>query len=108
MDTPMLRLLIHRKIDEGSLPHDRMPRVWDGPGNGETCDGCGDAVTKAQTIMEGVAASGFRAQFHVACFHVWEVERQFMARAQKIRHGRAPLYQPNDTTHTGVRFPRQS
>ncbi len=60
MDTPILRLLIHRKIDEGSLPHDRMPHVWDGPGNGETCDGCGDTVTTAQMIMEGCCRERIR------------------------------------------------
>lgn len=80
MDRPTLRLLIREKLADGRLPHDHIPRMWGGPGNGETCDGCGEIVTKTQMLMEGLskddgpAASGVR--FHIACFHLWDVERQ--------------------------------
>ena len=80
MDTPILRLMIQGKIAEGRLPHDSMPRMWGGPGDGHTCDGCGDSVTKAQMEMEGLDTSGGRIRFHVACFHVWDVERQIWRR----------------------------
>jgi hypothetical protein len=76
MDQPILRLLIREKLADGRLPHTPVPRVWSGSGSGETCDGCGQTVTKAEMAMEGLDAKGCGVQFHVACFHVWDVERQ--------------------------------
>jgi hypothetical protein len=76
MDQPSLRLLILEKLADGRLPRTPVPRVWSGSGNGETCDGCGELVTKAQMAMEGLDAKGRRVQFHVACFHLWDGERQ--------------------------------
>jgi hypothetical protein len=55
--------------------------MWGGPGAGETCDACGDTITKAQMGMEILGAAGGVAQFHIACFLVWEVERQCLSRA---------------------------
>ena len=75
MDQPMLPLLIRERLADGRLSHDRFPRVWGGPGNGETCHGCGETVTRGQRAMEGLDARGRGIQFHVACFYVWEVER---------------------------------
>jgi hypothetical protein len=76
MDQPILRLLILEKLADGRLPHTPVPRVWSGSGNGEACDGCGETVTSAQVAMEGLDANGCKVQFHVACFHLWDVERQ--------------------------------
>jgi hypothetical protein len=76
MDQPFLRLLIQEKLADGRLPRAPIPRVWGGPGHGETCDGCGETVTHAQLVMEGPDAKGRGVQFHVGCFHVWDVERQ--------------------------------
>ena len=76
MDQPSLRLLILEKLADGRLPRTPVPRVWSGSGNGEACDGCGELVTKAQMVMEGLDAKGRRVQFHVACSHLWDVERQ--------------------------------
>ena len=42
-----------------------IPRVWGGPGNGETAT-AGETVTKAQTVMENLDAAGCGDQFHVA------------------------------------------
>jgi hypothetical protein len=52
----------------------------------EQCDGrcggrfdaCGEIVTKAQLIMEGITLSPYRGsiQFHVECFHIWDSERK--------------------------------
>jgi hypothetical protein len=85
MDQPILRLLIQEKLAAGRLPHTPIPRVWGGPGNGETCDGCGETVTKAQTVMENLDAAGCRVRFHVACFHVWDVERQLRGHEPSAR-----------------------
>jgi hypothetical protein len=76
MDQPILRLLILEKLADGRLPHTPVPRVWSGSGNGEACDGCGETVTNAQMAMEGLDAKECRVLFHVACFHLWDVERQ--------------------------------
>jgi len=79
MDKPILRILIQEKLAEGRLPHGHVSRIWSGPGNGETCDGCGEPVTKAQTLMTGLDARGSGVQLHVACFYLWTVERQVPA-----------------------------
>lgn len=76
MDRPELRSMIRDKLADGRLPHDHIPELWGGPGNGETCDGCGQAVTKTQMVMEGLSTEHGGVHFHVTCFHVWDVERQ--------------------------------
>ena len=55
MDKPTLRLMIQDKLANGRLPHHHIPRLGGGSGNGETCDGCGEAVIKAQVVMEGLS-----------------------------------------------------
>ena len=69
MDNPTLRILIRDKLADGRLPHDHIPRMWGGPGNGETCDGCGETVTKTQMLMEGLTkdsgAQSSGVQFHI-------------------------------------------
>ena len=82
MTQPVLRLLIQEKLAAGRLPNDHIPRIWGGPGNGETCDGCGEPVTKAQMVMENLDATGCGVQFHVACFYLWDAERQVPVREQ--------------------------
>jgi hypothetical protein len=47
-----------------------------GHGNGETCDGCGETVAKAQMVMEGIDTRGTGVQFHVQCFYLWDSERR--------------------------------
>jgi len=82
MDKPTLRILIREKLADGPLPHDHIPRMWGGPGDGETCDACGEIVTKTQMLMEGLSkdstSEGPGVQFHVQCFYVWDVERQVL------------------------------
>ena len=51
--------------------HDSVPHVWGGPGNGETCDGCEETITKDQLVMEGVSINGDEVQIHVKCFFFW-------------------------------------
>ena len=68
------RLLIQEKLADGRLPHDYISRIGGGPGNGETCGGCGETVTKARMMM-GARREGMWVQFYAACFHVWDVER---------------------------------
>jgi hypothetical protein len=77
MTERILRALIHEKLVARRLPYTRIPLAWGGrPGNGETCDGCEQTVTKNQMLLENLDAVGSGVQFHVSCFHVWEAERQ--------------------------------
>jgi hypothetical protein len=80
MDKPTLRLMIQDKLANGRLPHNHIPRVGGGLGNGETCDGCGETVTKAQVVMEGLSGKHRGVQFHAACFYVWDATRQVLGR----------------------------
>lgn len=84
MDKPTLRLLIQEKLTDGRLPQERLPRMWGGPGAGETCEACGERVTRAQMGMEVLDATGSGLPLHIACFLVWEAERQCVTRAAEI------------------------
>ena len=76
MEQPTLRVLIQEKLADGRLPKNHLPRIRNGPGNGEACGGCDSTVTRSQMLMEILDASGCRVQFHVGCYYVWVVERQ--------------------------------
>ena len=78
MEREALRLLILSKLADGKLPLESFPKVWGGPGNGETCDACGTIVTKQEFVIEGVSLAGGREalNLHAGCFWVWEAERR--------------------------------
>lgn len=81
MDKPILRLRIQDRLAAGRLPYEHPPRVWGGLGHGETCDGCGESIATTQMGIEILDATRRGVQLHVACFHVWEVERQLVTEA---------------------------
>ena len=76
MDQLPLRHLIQRKLADGRLPRNSIPRVWGGAGNGEPCDACEEAVSKRQLLMEGLSAGKVAVQFHVRCFSLWDELRR--------------------------------
>jgi hypothetical protein len=78
MNPEVLRLLIQSKLTDGRLPLNSIPRVWGGPGNGETCDACEHIITKHEFVMEGISLAGGKAalQLHVGCFWLWDEERR--------------------------------
>jgi len=78
MNPEVLRLLILSKLADGRLPLDSIPRVWGGPGDGETCDACERIITKHEFVMEGISLAGGKAplQLHVGCFWLWDEERR--------------------------------
>jgi hypothetical protein len=78
MTQPVLRLLIREKLAGGRLRHNSSTRFWGGPGQGEICDACDEAVTNDQRVIENRDPEGGGVQFHVACFYVWNVERQLL------------------------------
>ena len=77
MEPISLRNLIRRKLADGRLPQDSIPRMWGGPSNGEMCDGCDEKIGPNQFVMEGASTDQTKRalQFHVECFHLWDAER---------------------------------
>jgi hypothetical protein len=76
MDAHAVRFLIRRGIQTGRLPHDRISRVSWGPSSGESCDACGELLTRLQVLLKGITHIGSPpTQFHVQCFQIWNAER---------------------------------
>ena len=76
MDPELLLRAIKSKLASGRLPHDSIPRIWGGPGAGETCDGCDEVITKPQMLMEGISENGSGIQMHIQCFYLWDTARE--------------------------------
>jgi hypothetical protein len=76
IDAESLRLLIRAKLRDGSLPWDSIPRVWGGKAANEVCSACGENIPPEALVMEGIGDKMAAVQFHVGCFHVWDVERR--------------------------------
>ena len=75
MESGAIRLLIQKKLADGRLPHNSIPRIWGGSGAGEICDACDEVITKTQFVMEGVGAEHKAIQLHVLCFQLWDSVR---------------------------------
>ena len=77
MEFNTLRSLVRRKLADGRLPQNSIPRVWGGPSAGEVCDACDEVIGEHQFVMEGVSTDLAKraVQFHVECFHLWDRER---------------------------------
>ena len=72
-----LRLLIRGKLASGVLPGHECTKVFGGPSNGETCDGCGEVIANAQLMMDCIGEHYPKTlQFHVRCFYIWDSERR--------------------------------
>jgi hypothetical protein len=79
MAPDVVRQLIRDRIDNGSLPCDRTIELWHGPGFGQTCDGCGLAITITD-LMYLICADDWRAiRLHEDCFVLWEEEKRTAA-----------------------------
>ena len=76
-----LQLPICQKLQTGALPRNRLPRMWGGPGNGETCDACDSIITHDECVIEGIGLPPDRPplHLHVECFHLWERERRALS-----------------------------
>ena len=87
-----LQLMIRQKLLNSALPYNSIPRVWGGPGNGEMCDGCDAIVTKDEWVIEGISLKGGRKplQLHIACFHLWEIERHAFVAKPEPQSGTMP------------------
>jgi hypothetical protein len=72
------RLFIRGKLADGSLPYDRITRVWIALGNGESCDACEVAISPQDLLVESISREegGHRILFHAECFRAWDTERR--------------------------------
>jgi hypothetical protein len=75
MNSASIRQLIRQKLADGRLPHNSIPRVWGGPGNGESCQACEEVISGGECIIEGIRENGRGIQLHVECFYIWDSER---------------------------------
>lgn len=81
MDQATIRLSVRRKLDDGTLPHNSIPRFWGGPSDGEFCDACEEVIAASQLLMEGMSTTTNQGvQFHVECFYIWDTERSVPGR----------------------------
>ena len=72
-----LRILIREKLASGVVPGHECTKIFGGPSNGETCDGCGEVIAKTQLMMDCVGEHYPKTlQFHVRCFYIWDSERR--------------------------------
>ena len=69
-----LRVTIRARLAEGRLPQDRLPDVWVGPGNGETCLACEQEIRTSEVVMESIDEQLRTIRLHVECFWIWESE----------------------------------
>jgi hypothetical protein len=84
MDEHALRSLIRTKLKDGRLPFKSVPRIWSGPGRGETCGACETTITRDQLAIEGisfVASSGAPIIWHAGCFRIWDEESRVLGSA---------------------------
>ena len=81
-----VRLSVRRKLATGALPQDSISRFWGGIPNGEDCDACEEPIRNGQIIIEAISTmTNQGVQFHVACFSVWDAERDVSGRLDRVR-----------------------
>ena len=81
MNHDAIRLMIRRKLADGSLPQNSIPRFWGGSSDGEDCDACEEVIRAEDLLMEGISTlTNQGIQFHVECFYLWDAERDVPGR----------------------------
>ena len=76
MTADVVRQRIRRRIEHGTLPRDRTIELWQTPGFGQTCDGCGVTITNADTMSLVCADDWKLIRLHDRCFNLWDEERR--------------------------------
>ena len=62
--------------------------IWAAPGEGQSCDACGEPIAKNQQIVCGIAAKDWMSvQFHAHCYELWEAERLALSRKDGTGYG---------------------
>jgi hypothetical protein len=62
--------------------------VWDGPGDGRPCDGCGRRVTRYQAAVSAIASQWLSVYFHAECYDIWNSERLAVSEAESMARSR--------------------
>jgi hypothetical protein len=75
MTPDVARQLIRDRIEKGSLPRDRTIELWHALGFGQTCDGCGLAITTTDWMCLICADDWSAIRLHEECFVLWRDER---------------------------------
>ena len=75
MIADVVRQRIRRQIERGTLPRGRTIELWQTPGFGQTCDGCGLTITNADTMSLVCADDWKLIRLHGHCFNLWVEER---------------------------------
>jgi hypothetical protein len=64
---------IRQRLDAGSLPTNRNPKISAGYGGDQSCSGCGVTILPAHLVYE-IELDDTKYQLHAACFGFWEAE----------------------------------
>jgi len=76
-DSEQLREQVRTRIASGALPQTVGARVYAGYGNNQTCDVCGQPISRSQILYEvEVRHDRARKQLHVhlACHAAWQLD----------------------------------
>ena len=77
MEDAAIRALIRKKLADGRLPLNGIPRFWVGPSAGEECNACNGLIA-GPLVVEGIATTDAvrtPVQMHINCFVLWDEER---------------------------------
>ena len=66
---------VRDKLRTGTLPRERAPRTWVGPGSARVCTACDRVIARDDTEVECDDLAGRPLRFHRVCFEAWEAER---------------------------------
>jgi hypothetical protein len=76
MAIDLVRHVIRRRIQAGSLPCHRTIELWQAFGFGQICDACGVAITSSDW-MYLICGDHWRAiRLHEECFVIWQDEKR--------------------------------
>jgi hypothetical protein len=62
---------IRRRVNDGELPSERLPKIWFGLGSGETCSGCDQNIHSAQVMYE-LDWDEKTYRLHAGCHGLWK------------------------------------
>ena len=83
-----LRRQVRSWLEEGRLPRPRS-ELWVGPGGGETCAICAEAIQYSQIEYEVANEHGWLS-VHLSCFSLWKAEAASLAAASAAPDTAAP------------------
>ena len=69
MDAASARIM--EKLVHGALSAADPLMLWNSPGTGLLCDGCGVGITRSEQEQKIEMASGRTLRFHVTCHRLW-------------------------------------